>query len=97
MAIIDFDVAKQHLRIDHEYEDELIRMQIEQASAVVVDYLKMPEGSWDMDSSDAPAPWPVQAAALLVLTTLHEDREGGDPISKAVRDLLIRFRDPALA
>lgn len=74
-------------------------LKIEQASEIVIDYLKRSESSWEDPDT---VPKPIQAAVLLVLTALWDDREGtgdGDYIlpGGAVARLLVRFRDPALA
>lgn len=98
MALVDLETAKAHLRMDSDAEDADIQFKLEQASAIVVDYLKLPEGKWQVgESSASVAPWPVQAAVMLVLGALFKDREGGDPLSQAVKDLIHRYRDPALA
>lgn len=106
MAIVDFDTAKEHLRITHNTLDAEILTKLEHASAIVVDYLKKPVGTWELGDvsqhssgdSGENAPYPVEAATLLVLGALMEGREGEDQIlTQAVKDLLHRYRDPALA
>lgn len=103
MAIVDLESAKEHLRVDHDQDDAQILIKLEQASAIVVNYLNKPVGTWelgaetDVDSDTDDAPYPVQAATLLVLGALYRDREGGDPLSQAVKDLLARYRDPVMA
>lgn len=102
MPIVDLATAKEHLRILHDLSDPEIIVKLEQASAVVIDYLKKPVGTWeitDASGSNADdAPWPVQAAVLLVVGELMKQREAGaDPISQGVKDLLVRYRKPALA
>jgi len=99
---ITLDEAAAHLRIDmiesgDDREPDL-QMKIDQAEAIVVDYLKYEETGWDEDS----IPRPIKAAMLLVLSALWDDREGkgdGDYLDEngAVARLLRRYRDPALA
>jgi hypothetical protein len=77
----------------------LVQSKIDQASDVVLDYLKYPEDSvyWD----DETTPEAVKAAVLLVLSDLYEHRAGSDKddvvLSVTVKDLLRRRRDPTLA
>ncbi len=97
MAIITLAEAKIHLRMEDEtHNDPRIMQKLEQASAIVVDYLKRPEDSWGIEPDDEQAPFPIKAATLLVMGILFTD-EQADPISPAVRSLLVRYRDPALA
>ncbi len=111
MALITLQDAKEHLRVDHDLDDADILLKMEQASDIVIDYLKLPEGKWDLDaggsgssssgssgSSSGLAPWRVTAATLLVLGELYRNREAGsNPLSQGAMDLLHRTRDPALA
>lgn len=97
-ALITKDQAKQQLRIDFDDQDDDLEMKMEQASAIIVDYLKKLDHGW----TTLTVPPPVQAAILLVLTALWDDRTGegdGDYLAPdgPVARLLMRFRDPALA
>jgi hypothetical protein len=81
----------------------------DQASAIVVDYLKRPfddgpaidpriypPGSvaW----TEATVPTLVKSAILIVLTSLYDGRTPDDPlISPDIERILWRYRDPALA
>jgi hypothetical protein len=98
MALITLEQAKQQLRIDYDDQDADLIMKMEQASAIIVDYLKKPDHGWTAET----VPPPVQAAILLVLTALWDDRDGsGDSDylapGGAVARLLARTRDPAFA
>lgn len=106
MAIIEMAEAARHLRLDTsdpywETEDEGLDLasKMMMAEAIVIDYLKHPAEAvyWDEDT----APFPVKAAMLLVLSDLWEHRAGSANedvfLSSAVKSLLHRFRDPALA
>ena len=67
--------AKQHLRIDHYDEDDLILAMIDAATQSVADYL-------DMDVEDMQllaTPAPVEAAILLRVADLFENREAQQP------------------
>jgi hypothetical protein len=142
--------AKEHLLVDHNYDDSKIIFMVEQASAIVLNYIKQyprttyqtlplvaddlimaepwpltywgpygPYRNWSwyvprisyqnlppyvadtwVDDEGEPnnVPGAVSVSTLMVIGNLYKDREGADdPISKGVRSLLIRYRDPALA
>lgn len=84
--IVDIDMVKQHLRIDGTDSDETLNFKIDQASSIILDYLKIDE----LD----PVPEFVQAAACLSVEALYD---GGDPLNDTVKALLHRARDPELA
>lgn len=97
-ALVSLHRAKEHLRVTTTDSDADIHLKVEQASAIVLEYLKSrADAGWD----DTTAPGPVQAATLLVIGHLYEhrgddmDRDGA--LWQAVERLLMRSRDPALA
>ena len=63
--------AKAHLRVDHTHEDALIQSMIQAATYSVADYLDMAHE--DMELLAPPAP--VEAAILLRVADLYENRE----------------------
>jgi hypothetical protein len=75
---------------------------IKRASAVVMDYLKIdtPE-AWMSLPEDSPqgtgVPEVVQAAVVMVASEMWLNKEASkaDPLSKTVKNLLHRLRDPA--
>lgn len=85
--LVDIATAKGRLRIDGTALDSDLLVALEQASSIVLDYLKV---------ADEPDPVPefVQAATLLAAKALLD---GGDPLSDVVMRLLHRYRDPTLA
>lgn len=112
MNLITFDEAKSHLSVDHEWDDATIDDKRTEASEIVLDYLKTDTSASTFNWVDAigePTPFVpgvVKAATKLVLGGLYENREGytdvgrfgaPQPLSQAVKDLLQRKRDPALA
>jgi Phage gp6-like head-tail connector protein len=101
MPLVTLDQAKQHLRVELERLDldADIAEKLKQAEAGVIDYLKKDAaalGALPAEKQDI-----IRAAILLWLGALFENREGDAdapaPLSNAVRDLLRRLRDPALA
>lgn len=115
MALITLRQAKLQLGlpVDATDHDELLELQMESASNIVLDYLKTPPGEWEAGSPGSPgggspaddrALSVVQCAVLLVLGYLwaHRGDEADDaatvgPLSPAVRALLERLRDPTMA
>lgn len=99
--LVTFERAKRHLNVDHDNDDTLIQSLIIQGSAIVLDYCKKPDDTWDVLGSPSGVPAVVEAATLLVIGALYENREGNadgpQPLSQAVKDLLHRQRDPAYA
>lgn len=97
-ALVTVDRAKLQLRIIGSALDGEIAKKIEEASAIVLDYVTT-EGkeSWTAEN----VPGVVSSAVLLVLGALWSGRAGAEdapqPLSDAVRNLLRRHRDPALA
>ena len=63
--------AKAHLRVEHTDEDALIQSMIQAATYSVADYLDMAHE--DMELLAPPAP--VEAAILLRVADLYENRE----------------------
>lgn len=90
--IVDLDMAKQHIRRIDDSDDERVMLILDQAHLIVFDYLKVTasdygsQGSYDIDL--------IQAAAVLMVVQALYDYE--NPISEPVRDLLRRYRDPAM-
>jgi len=105
MTLVTVEQAKVHLNLDHDFDDGKVTLIVEQASAILLNYLKKPDDFWD----DNDVPGSVSAACLLIVGALYENREGFEggqslsgysspaPLSNAVMDLVHRYRDPALA
>lgn len=98
MALVTLEQAKAHLNIVHEAFDDEIARKVDDATAIVVEYLKSrADATWD----ETTVPGPVRAGVLYVLTHLFKHR--GDDMSldeafwRALERLLCRSRDPALA
>lgn len=97
-ALVTLEHAKAHLNIVHDAFDEEIERKAEDATAIVIEYLKgRADATWD----ETTVPGQVRAAVLFVLTHLFSHR--GDDMSlddafwNALGRLLWRSRDPALA
>ncbi len=92
-----------HLREDEEEAWNRLEEVIAEASAIVMNYLKMDvPTAWMTTETESPTgtgvPYDVQAAVKLVAGELYKNREGSsDPLSKTVKSLLHRRRDPAIA
>jgi hypothetical protein len=101
ISLVSLEVGKTHLRVDVTDHDADITLKIAQASAIVMRFYKkdvVPD-DWIVNNSpisyDIPAD--IQAAVLLVLSDLYENREASiaNPLSDAVKSLIPR--DPTLA
>lgn len=101
-ALITLDQASTHLRISgDEYRDDL-ELKMQQATDLVITYLRRPDHTWTVDTVDDVEFPIVQAAILEVLTNLFFDRGDRDkpsdgPITERVKRMLSMHRDPALA
>jgi hypothetical protein len=105
---VTVEEAISHLRLDLTLEDsppdpdqERLEAKLDEAEAVILDYLKVIDDSPEWEPSAAKLPV-VQAAVKLALSALWEDAEGtgdGDYLRMdgAIARLLIRMRDPAVA
>ena len=102
MPLVPLDKAQLHLRVDDGEQAFEVADKLAMAESIVIDYLKYDPSGWD----EATTPKVVQAAILLVLGGLWEQRGGEVDDSIPVRDvvltttvksLLHRHRDPALA
>lgn len=102
--LITVDQAKLHLRIgaDETEHDETLEEIVPDASEIILDYLKLPSTEWQTtDGEPDDVPGPVRSATKLAVSALFENPEqlpdGPQVLSQAVKDLLHRYRDPALA
>jgi hypothetical protein len=98
LALVTDREARLHLHIDAMPEsppsaaDELVTMKIEHASNIVADYIKDPGNGWTAET----APRLIKAAVLLVLGIIYDDA-AADPLTPGVKNILRRWRDPAMA
>lgn len=93
-ALVTVEDAKQRLRVDFYDEDTDVVSMTEEATDIVIGYIKKPDHVWTAET----VPFRIKAAILLVLARLYEGRDGKEPIlTEAVKALLHRDRDPALA
>lgn len=95
--LVDLETVKAHLRRDDDDDDERIVQTTERASAIVLDYLKISQDSYGgTDGNLDDVPMMVEAATLVVIENLYDHPEI-DPLTDAVRSILHRMRDPAMA
>lgn len=101
MGLVTLDVAKEHLRPPGDIDDTRIVRMIEEASTIVLEYIKMEPDAFqttDGDPGEGMVPPTVRAAMLLVLGILYDNADGSkDPLSPAVKSLLHSRRVPTLA
>jgi hypothetical protein len=100
MSIVTAQQVKEHLQMDHDLDDSKIAEIAQDASELMLNFLKKPFDHWQ-DTAGEPAgvPGAVKAATLKLATALYENRDGsGTPaLSQDVKDMVHRYRDPALA
>jgi hypothetical protein len=96
-SLVTTDEARRHLHLtESNMEDADVAADVAdkmlQATDVVIDFIKRPDHEW----TDETAPPVIKAAILTMLGRLFEDREDAG-IPENVKDMLWRYRDPALA
>ncbi len=100
-ALVSRAAYKARAGIDFDDDDADIDAALEQATDIVIDYIKRPEHGW----TESTVPYRVVAAIIIVTTALREDQAKGDVLSglsggdlkNPLVALLHRLRDPALA
>lgn len=113
MPLVTLAEAKSHLRVTMTDEDADIESKVEQASAIVMDYMARPLNTvWTATMTgwtDVTVPLVVKAAVLRQLSDLYQfrgDDAGSDRdwtseregyLAPGVASLLRRYRDPVLA
>lgn len=79
MMLVSLEQASEHLRRDLDDEDEQdLRLKIESASELVIEYIKDSANAFIVDGAVVPEKVPerVKAATLLLLGDLYKNREG---------------------
>lgn len=110
-SLVSLDDAKMHLRIETTDFDTDIAMKIEQATELCLEWIAR-RGDEPAVDGDPVVPWdettvppPIQAAILMQLSQLYDDRNAGKVVNEIGRGyltptvvaLLHRFRKPVLA
>jgi len=95
-VLIPLATFKDHLRVDDSTDDVRVERIGGAAIAAVVSYCKAVNEDGLKTGSPLTLPADIEAAILLVAENMY-DRADQDPFSEAVRSLLMRHRDPALA
>ncbi len=100
--LISVDAAKLHLQLLDDDHDEQLEEMIPDVSEIILNYLKLPSTSWQTtDGEPEDVPGSVRSAVKLGISAMFENPEqlpdGPQVLSQAVKDLLHRYRDPALA
>jgi hypothetical protein len=102
-ALVSLEQAKAHLRVDDNSSDNDIEMKVEQASALILErcnstaYWRAITTTWTQDT----VPLSVQAAILVLLSHLHENRgddmKADDVAWTAIERLIPMNKDPVIA
>ncbi len=81
-------------RLDDFGNDVFLEQLIKSASSIVLAYIKKPALiNWDLDKTET-MPHQVKLATCMVSAYLHENREGGNPLTSGVLAILNPLRDP---
>lgn len=92
-ALVTLQQAKEHLRVTSDAENTDIDLKVDQASAIILTYMKSQAVAGWSDGT-VTVPGNVEAAVLIVMEDLYERR----PINwDSVGRLLVGMRDPAVA
>lgn len=91
--LFTLEEAKQHVRVTASHSDNDIQFKILQATAILLNYIKVPlEATVDDSPTTLPwmhedwmggnpltgeAPWDIKAAAILIFAELYAEREAG--------------------
>lgn len=94
--ILDLEAVKQELKVDIDDDDDRIVRTMDQATAIVLDFLKVASDAYEDVNGDNDFPDIVYAAIVRVIQSMYDTPEK-DPLTEAVRSMLHRSRDPALA
>lgn len=103
--LVSLDETKNHLHIPlaSTHADEDIALKIEIASDILLDFLKLaavPEGWYTEDSPPVlETPALIKGVVLLMACELYTIRESSaaNVLSDEIKNILRRYRDPALA
>lgn len=111
-ALITLDGAKAHLRVDSTDDDADITSKIDQATDIIMNYIKKtfgtvtPDDPSIVDWDENTVPGTIKAAVEIRLSILYDDRGSAtldNPnvamgyLTPAETALLHRWRDPAIA
>ena len=107
--ILTLDAVKEHLKIEHDEEDDYIESLIRQSSAAAEDFCRVSftvnetgtENFITDESDENTAPEPVKLAVLLMVSSLYENRDLSDKTMysttrTAFENLLYPYRDETL-
>lgn len=92
-ALISLDTLRFRARID--FTDTELQGIADDASAIVVDFLKKPDHEWTIETVPGEIRSAIVRVAVLMLDQTTSDKQV-EFIDKGVKDLLRRHRDPAL-
>lgn len=74
IQIVSLSVAKEHLRVSNSIEDSLITLFIHAAGDYIATFLN--QNIPGLDDSPVNVPFAIQAACLLTVADMYENREG---------------------
>lgn len=79
-GLVTLQQAKEHLRVDHDFDDKDIELKISGASSAIISYLKAGAKSFLNETKDTviedKVPDEIKIATLLLIGMLYKDRDG---------------------
>jgi hypothetical protein len=100
MPLVTMEDVKSWCEVDHDNDDQKLEEISIGASEIMLNYLKKPVDYWQ-DTAGLPegVPGSVRYGTLKVAAALYENRDGSGPaaLSQDIKDMVHRYRDPALA
>lgn len=94
--LVDLETARRNLKqLDTSDDDNIVTL-LASAEAAVLEFMNLPADSYQSSGNPSGVPAQVTSAILVVLRNLY-DEPGADPITPAVRNILVGLRDPVFA
>lgn len=89
--LVTIEALRDRLRIDEEVSSPDLQRIAEEATAIVIDFLKRPNHGWTVETV------PAQVRTTIFMVAQGIDIGEPEPLSRGVKDLLRRMRHPAVA
>jgi hypothetical protein len=94
--IVTLEMMKLELGISVDAQDDMLMQHIDNAEAIVLDYIKVDSDTYTDGTGQNDFPVVIGAAVVMVARSLFE-KPDADPITVAVQNVLHRQRTQAMA
>lgn len=94
--IVTLAIVKEEIGRTDDLHDEMIVRKINEATAIVLDYLKLDADEYEdaTGANDVPV---IVGAAIIKMARYLYDQPDADPLTEGIQNILHRLRDPAMA